>query len=173
MNGFLLYLIIPIGYLIASPTAVNNSAATLTAHYGYLITSAFFLFPMTLAVTGSICRSSFFLNGPKSIQLMVALPLLGIILMAGYSMQSLLRKRINIPYHCTPTSVMQEAQQDTCGDFQERCHSLATFQAAWINGSAGLDWRPSGGLLIQTSTGWRQQRMDWLQRFGWAWRAFS
>jgi hypothetical protein len=45
---------------------------------------------------------------------MVALPLLGIILMAGYSMQSLLRKRINIPYHCTPTSVMQEAQQDTC-----------------------------------------------------------
>jgi type I restriction enzyme M protein len=22
------------------------------------------------------------------------------------------------------------------GDFQERCHSLATFQAAWINGSA-------------------------------------
>lgn len=114
MNGFLLYLMIPIGYLIASPTAVNNSAATLTAHYGYLMTSAFFLFPMTLAVTGSICRSPFFLNGSKSIQLMVALPLLGIILMAGYSMQSLLRKRINIPYHCTPTSVMQEAQQDTC-----------------------------------------------------------
>ncbi len=28
-------------------------------------------------------------------------------------MQSLLRKRINIPYHCTPTSVMQEAHQDT------------------------------------------------------------
>ena len=22
------------------------------------------------------------------------------------------------------------------GDFQERCHSLAAFQAAWINGSA-------------------------------------
>lgn len=114
INGFLLYLIIPISYLIASPTAVNNSAATLTAHYGYLMTSAFILFPMTLAVTGSICRSPFFLNGPKSIQLMVALPLLGIILMAGYSMQSLLRKRINIPYHCTPTSVMQEAQQETC-----------------------------------------------------------
>ena len=114
MNGFLLYLMIPIGYLIASPTAVNNSAATLTAHYGYLMTSAFFLFPMTLAVTGSIYQSPFFLNGPKFIQLMVALPLLGIILMAGYSMQSLLRKRINIPYHCTPTSVMQEAQQDTC-----------------------------------------------------------
>ena len=114
MNGFLLYLMIPIGYLIASPTAVNNSAATLTAHYGYLMTSAFFLFPMTLAVTGSIYQSPFFLNGPKFIQLMVALPLLGIILMAGYSMQSLLRKRINIPYHCTPTSLMQEAQQDTC-----------------------------------------------------------
>jgi len=114
MNGFLLYLVIPIGYLIASPTAVNNSAATLTAHYGYLMTSAFFLFPMTLAVTGSIYQSPFFLNGPKFIQLMVALPLLGVILMAGYSMQSLLRKRINIPYHCTPTSVMQEAQQDTC-----------------------------------------------------------
>ena len=29
-------------------------------------------------------------------------------------MQSLLRKRINIPYHCTPTSEMQEAQKDTC-----------------------------------------------------------
>jgi hypothetical protein len=114
MNGFLLYLVIPIGYLIASPTAVNNSAATLTAHYGYLMTSAFFLFPMTLAVTGSIYQSPFFLNGPKFIQLIVALPLLGVILMAGYSMQSLLRKRINIPYHCTPTSVMQEAQQDTC-----------------------------------------------------------
>jgi hypothetical protein len=114
INGFLLYLVIPIGYLIASPTAVNNSAATLTAHYGYLMTSAFFLFPMTLAVTGSIYQSPFFLNSPKFIQLMVALPLLGVILMAGYSMQSLLRKRINIPYHCTPTSVMQEAQQDTC-----------------------------------------------------------
>ena len=114
MNGFLLYLMIPIGYLIASPTAVNNSAATLTAHYGYLMTSAFILFPMTLAVTGSICRSPFFLYGPKTIQIMVALPLLGTILMAGYSMQSLLRKRINIPYHCTPTSLMQEAQQDTC-----------------------------------------------------------
>jgi hypothetical protein len=34
--------------------------------------------------------------------------------MAGYSMQSLLRKRINIPYHCTPTSERQEAQKDTC-----------------------------------------------------------
>jgi hypothetical protein len=106
--------VIPIGYLIASPTAVNNSAATLTAHYGYLMTSAFFLFQMTLAVTGSIYQSPLFLNGPKFIQLMVALPLLGVILMAGYSMQSLLRKRINIPYHCTPTSVMQEAQKDTC-----------------------------------------------------------
>jgi hypothetical protein len=114
MNEFLLYLMIPIGYLIASPMAVNNSAATLTAHYGYLMTSVFYLLPMTLAVTGSIYQSPFFLNGPKAIQLMVALPLLGTILMAGYSMQSLLRKRINIPYHCTPTSVMQEAQQDTC-----------------------------------------------------------
>jgi hypothetical protein len=62
---------------------------------------------------------------------------------------------------------------DGGGDFQERCHSLAAFQAACINGSAGLDWRPSGGLLIHTTTGWRQQRVDWLQRFGWAWRAFS
>ena len=114
INGFLLYLVIPIGYLIASPTAVNNSAATLTAHYGYLMTSVFYLLPMTLAVTGSIYQSPLFLNGPKFIQLMVALPLLGVILMAGYSMQSLLRKRINIPYHCTPTSVMQEAQKDTC-----------------------------------------------------------
>jgi uncharacterized cupin superfamily protein len=26
-------------------------------------------------------------------------------------------------------------EQET-GDFQERCHSLAAFQAAWINGSA-------------------------------------
>jgi hypothetical protein len=25
---------------------------------------------------------------------------------------------------------------DLPGDFQERCHSLAAFQAAWINGSA-------------------------------------
>ena len=59
------------------------------------------------------------------------------------------------------------------GDFQERCHSLAAFQAALINLSAWLDWSPSGGLLIHTTTGWRQQRVDWLQRFGWAWRAFS
>ena len=114
LNGFLLYLMIPIGYLIASPMAVNNSAATLTAHYGYLMTSVFYLFPMTLAVTGSLYQSLLSLNRPKSIQLLLALPLLGIILMAGYSMQSLLRKRINIPYHCTPTSVMQEAQKDTC-----------------------------------------------------------
>ena len=114
LSGFLLYLMIPIGYLIASPMAVNNSAATLTAHYGYLMTSVFYLFPMTLAVTGSLYQSLLSLNRPKSIQLLLALPLLGIILMAGYSMQSLLRKRINIPYHCTPTSVMQEAQKDTC-----------------------------------------------------------
>jgi hypothetical protein len=114
LSGFLLYLMIPIGYLIASPMAVNNSAATLTAHYGYLMTSVFYLFPMTLAVTGSFYQSLLSLNRPKSIQLLLALPLLGIILMAGYSMQSLLRKRINIPYHCTPTSVMQEAQKDTC-----------------------------------------------------------
>jgi hypothetical protein len=105
---------IPIGYLIASPMAVNNSAATLTAHYGYLMTSVFYLFPMTLAVTSSFYQSLLSLNRPKSIQLLLTLPLLGIILMAGYSMQSLLRKRINIPYHCTSTSVMQEAQKDTC-----------------------------------------------------------
>jgi hypothetical protein len=46
------------------------------------------------------------------------------------------------------------------GDFQERCHSLAAFQAAWISGSAWLDWSPSGGLLIHTTTGLRQQRVD-------------
>jgi hypothetical protein len=114
LNGFFLYLIIPIGYFIASPTAVNNSAATLTAHYGYPMISVFYLFPITLAVTGSLCPLPFSLNGPKSIQLLLALPLFGTILLAGYSMQTLLRKKINIPYHCTPTSVMQEAQQDTC-----------------------------------------------------------
>ncbi len=54
------------------------------------------------------------------------------------------------------------------GDFQERCHSLAAFEAAWINCSAWLEWWPSGGLLIHTTSGWRQQRVDWLQRFGWA-----
>jgi hypothetical protein len=27
-------------------------------------------------------------------------------------------------------------QKPRTGDFQERCHSLAAFQAAWINGSA-------------------------------------
>lgn len=114
LNEFLLYLMIPIGYLIASPMAVNNSAATLTAHYGYLMTSVFYLLPMTLAVTGSLSPSPFSLYSSKSFQLLLALPLLGIILMAGYSMQSLLLKRINIPYHCTPTSEMQEAQKDTC-----------------------------------------------------------
>jgi hypothetical protein len=114
LNGFILYLLIPIGYLIASPTAVNNSASTLTAHYGYLLISVFYLLPMTLAVTGSLYPSPFSLHSPKSIQLLLALPLLGIILIADYSMQSLLRKRINIPYHCTPSSMMQEAQQDTC-----------------------------------------------------------
>jgi hypothetical protein len=114
LNGFLLYLLIPIGYLIASPMAVNNSAATLTAYYGYLMTSVLYLFPMTLAVTSSFHQWLLSLKRPKSIQLLLALPLLGIILMAGYSMQSLLHKKINIPYHCTPTSVMQEAQKDTC-----------------------------------------------------------
>jgi hypothetical protein len=28
------------------------------------------------------------------------------------------------------------ARAAAVGDFQERCHSLAAFQAAWINGSA-------------------------------------
>jgi hypothetical protein len=114
LNGFFLYLMIPIGYLIASPAAVNNSAATLTAHYGYPMISVFYLFPITLAVTGSLSQSPFSQNCPKSIQLLRALPLFGTILLAGYSMQILLRKTINIPEHCTPTSVIQEAQPDTC-----------------------------------------------------------
>jgi hypothetical protein len=114
LNGFFLYLMIPIGYFLASPAAVNNSAATLTAHYGYPMISVFYLFPISLAVTGSLCQSSFTQNGSKSIQLLLALPLLGTILLAGYSMQTLLRKTINIPDHCTPTPVKQEAQQDTC-----------------------------------------------------------
>ena len=59
INGFLLYLMIPISYLIASPTAVNNGAATLTAHYGYLMTSAFILFPMTLAVLAAFAGRPF------------------------------------------------------------------------------------------------------------------
>jgi hypothetical protein len=114
LNGFFLYLMIPIGYFIASPAAVNNSAATLTAHYGYPMISVFYPFPITLAVTGSLSQSPFSPNFPKSIQLLRALPLFGTILLAGYSMQILLRKTINIPEHCTPTSVIQEAQPDTC-----------------------------------------------------------
>jgi hypothetical protein len=39
------------------------------------------------------------------------------------------------------------------GDFQERCHSLAATQAAWINGSAMIGSGSSVGLLIHTSSG--------------------
>lgn len=59
------------------------------------------------------------------------------------------------------------------GDFQGRCHSLAATQAATIKGSARIGSGSSGGLLIHTSSGWCQQRVDRLQRLGWAWRAFS
>ena len=59
------------------------------------------------------------------------------------------------------------------GDFQGRCHSLAAIQAASIKCSARIGSVSSGGLLIHTSSGWRQQRVDRLQRLGWAWRAFS
>ena len=39
------------------------------------------------------------------------------------------------------------------GDFQERCHSLAATQAAWINGSSRIGSGSSVGLLIHTSAG--------------------
>jgi hypothetical protein len=39
------------------------------------------------------------------------------------------------------------------GDFQERCHSLAATQAAWINGSAMTGSGSSVCLLIHTSSG--------------------
>ncbi len=52
------------------------------------------------------------------------------------------------------------------GDFQGRCHSLAAIQAASIKGSPRIGSGSSGGLLIHTSSGWRQQRVDRLQRLG-------
>ncbi|MFY8149797.1 MAG: hypothetical protein ACOVNL_11370 [Prochlorococcaceae cyanobacterium] len=126
LYGFLLYLIIPIGYFIASPAAVNDSAATLTAHYGYLLASAFYLFPITLAVAKNLPQPAFSHNFPKnslpgistsgrlSVKLMLILPLVATIGLTGISMHSLLRKKINSPYPCTPTSTLQDAQQDTC-----------------------------------------------------------
>ena len=59
------------------------------------------------------------------------------------------------------------------GDFQGRCHSLAAIQAASIKCSARIGSVSSGGLLIHTSSGWRQQRVLRLQRVGLAWRAAS
>jgi hypothetical protein len=34
------------------------------------------------------------------------------------------------------TKALAAAKDAENGDFQERCHSLAAFQATWINGSA-------------------------------------
>ena len=62
---------------------------------------------------------------------------------------------------------------ELCGDFQGRCHSLAATQAACIKDSAWIGSGSSGGLLIHTSSGWRQQRVDRLQRVGFARRAVS
>jgi hypothetical protein len=48
-----------------------------------------------------------------------------------------LSKRPEISEGVTPfLKVSVETHQRPGGDFQERCHSLAAFQAAWINGSA-------------------------------------
>ena len=59
------------------------------------------------------------------------------------------------------------------GGFQERCHSWAATQAACINVNSRASSFSSGGLLIHTSSGWRQQRVLRLQRVGLAWRAAS
>ena len=59
------------------------------------------------------------------------------------------------------------------GDFQESCHSWAATQAACINVNSRVSSFSSGGLLIHTSSGWRQQRVLRLQRVGLAWRAAS
>ena len=59
------------------------------------------------------------------------------------------------------------------GDFQEMCHYLAAIQAAFIKGSARIGSESSAGLLINTSSGWRQQRVDRLQRLGWVWRTLA
>ena len=59
------------------------------------------------------------------------------------------------------------------GDFQERCHSWAATQAAWIKFSSRIGLGSSIGLLIHTSSGWSQQRVLRLQRVGLARRAAS
>jgi hypothetical protein len=64
-------------------------------------------------------------------------------------------------------------QRSVGGDFQERCHSWAALQAAFVNGTAGVGIGSSGGLLIHTTSGWRRQRVDRLHRRGYFCRAFS
>ena len=43
------------------------------------------------------------------------------------------------------------------GDFQGRCYSLAATQADQIKDRARIDSGSCSGLLINTSSGWRQQ----------------
>jgi len=64
-------------------------------------------------------------------------------------------------------------QTPASGDFQERCHSWAATQATCINVNSRASSFSSGGLLIHTSSGWRQQRVLRLQRVGLARRAAS
>ena len=78
-------------------------------------------------------------------------------------LQGLLINQIQTEYQKTPKG----------GDFQERCHSWAATQAARINVNSRASSFSSGGLLIHTSSGWRQQRVLWLQRVGLARRAAS
>ena len=111
---FCLYLLVPVIYLFVSPVAVNGTAATLTAHYGYPMISVFYLFAISLAVAESCFRQSVDLIGLNYVQVLLALPLMGAILLAAHSVQTLLSTSINIPDHCTPASVPQQAQHDTC-----------------------------------------------------------
>jgi len=53
------------------------------------------------------------------------------------------------------------------GDFQERCRRLAPIQAACSKSNSSRADVGSGGSLIQTTDGWRQQRTDLDHRLGW------
>jgi hypothetical protein len=59
------------------------------------------------------------------------------------------------------------------GDFQERCRRSAPVQATCTKSNSSSAVVASGGSLIQTTSGCRQQRTDRDQRLGWRWRACS
>lgn len=113
-RDYVLYLLVPVVYLIASPIALEENAATLKAHYGYPLQSVFYLFAIGLAITWSSSLNDPAHTSRRAPQIVHAIPAIGSVLLAGASMISLFNRQLNAPHACTERTIAQRFQNDTC-----------------------------------------------------------